>query len=256
MSTTVIVAAIAIGLFILVAIAITIQTIDKNNKEKRRLESALKARSRNFDYMLDGFPEGFLSRDLQVLVCTCLEEVYSQLVQINPTKGYKDSLARARQRLAEYKAKKANDKTVTLTDAVQIKEIQKMLGGLYNFISKLAASKRINAKEAMIYGKQVRRLMVQTSTDVLVEPIKEAMQQGKPRLAIHYLHMANEKMSKENDDGFYNDRIAKQTSRIAELEEQATGLESSAKERKQEAAAEWDELDKPDDSWKKKAVYD
>ena len=40
-----------------------------------------------------------------------------------------------------------------------------MLSGLYNFISKLAASKRINAKEAMAYGKQVRRLMVQTSTD-------------------------------------------------------------------------------------------
>ncbi len=256
MSTTFIVIAIGIGLFILVAVAITIQTIDKNNKEKRRMESALKARSRNFDYMLEGFPEGFLSRDLQVLVCTCLEEVFYQLVQINPNKEYKNKLARAQERLAECKAKQANATSVTLSDAAQIKEIQKMLGGLYNFISKLAASKRINAKEAMAYGKQVRRLMVQTSTDVLIEPIQEAMQQGKPRLAIHYLHMANEKMKKENDDGFYNDRIAKQTARISELEEQANSLESSAKERKQEAAAEWDELDKPDDSWKKKAVYD
>jgi hypothetical protein len=256
MSTTIIVACIAIGLFILVAVAITVQTIDKNNKEKRRLEGALKSRARTFEYILDGCPVGFLSRDLQVLVCTCLEEVYSQLVQINPGKEYKNKLAKAQQQLTECKAKKPNASSVTLTDTVQIKEIQKMLGGLYNFISKLAASKRLNAKEAMIYGKQVRRLMVQTSTDVLVEPIKEAMAQGKPRLAIHYLHMANEKMKKENDDGFYSDRIAKQAARITELEDQANGLESSAKERKQEAAAEWDELEKPDDSWKKKAVYD
>ena len=257
MSTTVIVAIIAIGLFILVTVAITLQTIDKNNKERRRRESALLARSRNFEYMLEGFPEGFLNRVLQILVCNCLEEVFSQLVQINSkSKVYRTKLAKAQQRLANYKAKPATNTTVTLTDTVQIKEIQKMLSSLYNFISKLANNKRINGKEAKIYGKQVRRLMVQTSTDILVEPIKGALTKGKPRLAIHYLHMANEKMKKENDDGFYNDRINKQTARIAELEQQATGMEASAKGRRAEADAEWDELDKPDDTWKKKALYD
>ncbi|MCP3906416.1 MAG: hypothetical protein GY712_00130 [Oceanicoccus sp.] len=256
MSATAVVVAIGVGLFILVAVAITIQTIDRNNKEKRRLEIALNTRSRNFGYMLDGFPEGFLSRDLQVLVCTCLVEVFSQLVQINPTEDYKSKLASARERLAQCRGKTAANATITLTDVAQIQEIQKMLKGLYNFISKLAASQRISGKEAMIYGKQVRRLMVQTSTDALAGPIQEAIHQDKPRLAIHYLHMTNEKMKNENDDGFYSDRIAIHDARISELEQQASSLETSAKESKKEAAAAWDELDKPDDSWKKKAIYD
>lgn len=257
MSTAVIVGIIIGGLAILVAVAVTLQTIDKNNKEKRRLEAALKSRARNFDYMLSGFPEGFLNRDLQVLVCNCLEEVYSQLAQIDPrNKEYNNKLSKAQTQLAECKAKPADNSTVTLTDTAQIKEVQKMLGGLYNFISKLAASKRLNTKEAKVYGKQVRRLMVQTSTDVLIEPIKDALQLGKYRLAIHYLHMAVDKMNKENEDGFYSDRVNKHLLRIAELEQQASSTETGNTDATAESAAEWEEINKPDDSWKKKAVYD
>ncbi|WP_101759403.1 hypothetical protein [Oceanicoccus sp. KOV_DT_Chl] len=257
MSTTVIVGIITIGLFILVTLAITMQTIDKNNKEKRRLEAALNSRSRNFDYMLDGFPEGFLSRDLQVLVCNCLVEVYSQLYQINSkNKDYKDKLDKANMRMAECKQKPANAPSVTLSDPEQIKEVQKMLTSLFNFIAKLAASGRVNSKEAKIYGQQVRRLIVQTSVDALAEPIQNAIKQSKPRLAIHYLHMIIEKMKKENNDGFYTDRINQYTAKIAELEVQATKVDAKEDPNRAAADAEWDELNKPDDTWKKKAVYD
>lgn len=257
MSTAVIVGIIIGGLAILVAVAVTLQTVDKNNKEKRRLEAALKSRARNFDYLLNGFPEGFLNRDLQVLVCNCLLEVYSQLAQLDPrNKDYAKQLSKAQMQLAEYKAKPANNSSVTLTETVQIKEVQKMLAGLYNFIAKLAASKRINTKEAKIYGKQVRRLIVQTSTDALIEPIKDALQLHKYRLAIHYLHMAVDKMKKENDDGFYSERINKHLLRIEELETQADTKEESTKAAQQKNAAEWEELEKPDESWKKKSLYD
>jgi predicted RND superfamily exporter protein len=257
MSTAVIVGIIISGLAILVAIAVTIQSIDKNNKEKRRLEAALKSRSRNFDYMLNGFPEGFLNRDLQVLVCNCLAEVYSQLAQIDSrNKDYSNKLSKAQMQLAEYKARPANNSSVTLTDITQIKEVQKMLGGLYNFIAKLAASKRITTKEAKIYGKQVRRLIVQTSTDALINPINDALQMHKFRLAIHYSHMAVDKMKKENDDGFYTDRINKYLLRIDELETQATSNEEEAETEKQKIAGDWEDIEKPDDSWKKNAVYD
>ena len=90
MSTAVVIGIIAIGLFVLVAIAITMQTVEKNGKEKRRLESSLNTRARNFQYMLEGFPKGFLSRDLQVLVCKCLLEVYQQLSRVNPKNSCSD----------------------------------------------------------------------------------------------------------------------------------------------------------------------
>ena len=257
MSTAVIAGIIIVGLAVLVAIAIATQTIEKTNKEKRRLESALNARARNFEYMLSGFPEGFLNKDLKILVCNCLEEVFSQLVRIKPkNKDYRNSLSEAQQQLTNFSALPASTSAVTLTDPAQIKEVQNMLSGLYSFIAKLAASKRINTEEAKIYGKQIRRLMLQTSVDAFIEPIREALNKGKHRLAIHYLHMANDKMKKENDDGFYNERIDKQTARIKELEQQASEIDGSTEATAEPDSDEWDELQKPDNSWKKKALYD
>ncbi|MGK0499247.1 MAG: hypothetical protein ACJAYG_000881 [Oceanicoccus sp.] len=257
MSTTLIVGILAIGLLILVAVAVTLQTIEKNAKDKRRIESALKSRSRNFEYMLEGFPEGFLNRDLLILVCNCLLEVFSQLSKINPkNKEYQSKYQNAASRLEQNRAKPAIAGTTKLTDTKQIKEVQKMLTGLYNFISKLAGSKRISAQEAQIYAKQVRRLMVQTASDALTQPIKDALQQTKPRLAIHYLNMLNEKMTKENNDGFYSEQINHQSQQIAELEHQASNIDASVENNRDEANTQTDEWNKPDDSWKKNALYD
>lgn len=257
MSTAVIIGIVAIGLFVLVAIAVTMQTIEKNNKEKRRLESSLNSRARNFQYMLEGFPKGFLSRDLQVLVCKCLIEVYEQLVQISPRNNdYRDKLQRSATQQKEFQARPANASSITLTDTVQIKDIQKLLTSLHNFVVKLMESKRINGAEAKVYSQQIKRLMVQTSTDSLALGINEAIKSGKPPLAIHYMQTSIDKMQKENADGFFSKRIALYQQRINDMNSEAhTTVDQATKQRK-ETDAEWDEASKPDDSWKKKAIYD
>ncbi len=257
MSTAAIMGIVAIGLFVLVAIAVTMQTIEKSNKEKRRLEGSLNTRSRNFHYMLEGFPKGFLSRDLQVLVCKCLVEVYQQLVQVDPNnQDYSNKLKRANTQLKEFSAKPNTSGSITLTDNAQIKDVRKLLTSLHNFIAKLLESKRINGAEAKAYSHQIRRLMVQTSTDSLAQAINEALQAGKFKLAIHHLQTSIEKMQKENADGFYSDRIAKNQQQINELTNKAEASANQAQQRRAEADAEWDELNKPDDTWKKKALYD
>ena len=257
MNTLVIVGIVAIGLFALVAIAVTMQTIEKNKKEKRRRESALTTRSRNFQYMLDGFPEGFLSRDLQVLVCKSLLEIYDQLLQIDSKNtNYLGRQELIQKQLEQYKNKAAASATVTLTDAAQIKDIQKLLTSLHDFISKLLGNKRINSAEAKAYSQQIRRLMIQTSTDGLAQAINDAMQKGKLKLASHYLQMTIDKMQKENGDGYYNDRIASHQLRLNNLTQDTQSHDADAKQRRNDADEEWDKANKPDDSWKKKAVYD
>jgi hypothetical protein len=257
MSTVVIVALVAISLFVLVSIAVTMQTIEKNNKEKRRVESGLASRARNFQYMLEGFPKGFLSRDLQILVCKCLLDVYEQLVRLNSKKKeYKQDLARTQQKMQEFTALPARSDSITLTNTAQIKDIQKLLTSLHTFIAKLMESKRINAAEAKIYSQQIRRLMVQTSADGLTQAINEALQAGKERLALHHMRTAVDKMQKENADGFFSDRIAQYQQRIQATDTAAQKVEEESKKRRSEADAEWEEINKPDDSWKKKAIYD
>lgn len=258
MSTAVIVGIVIVGLFILVAIAVTMQTIEKNNKEKRRLETALNSRAKNFQYMLDHFPEGFLGRDLQVLVCKCLLEVYEQLRGLDSSnKTYSKLTDQTKARLEQCKSKGAGSNAAPLTDAQQIKDIQELLSSLFNFIAKLAASKRVSAKEAQVYSLQIRRLTVKASVDGLKHIIAGAIQGGKHRLAIHNLQMCVDKMKKENNDQFYNAEIAECQAKATELQNELDQQSPAPKKAEtDESADEWDKVSKEDETWKKKAIYD
>lgn len=236
------------SLAVLIGVGILLQTIDNKKKENHQREATLNVRVRNFDYMLNGFPEGFLHPQLKILVCHCLIEVFSQLNKIDPgNKNYADKLVTAQQRLTEFSAKPGKPASVTLSDRAQIREVQKMLSSLHNFVSKLAASKRIKPVDANHYRKLLQRLLLQTTLDELINPIAEAVDQNNKPLAIHYLQVGRDKMQQENEDGFYNDSINKHNSRIEALMQQTPTQET---DKQQEGLA------KADDSWKKKSIYD
>ncbi len=257
MSTSVIVALIAAGLFILVSFAVIMQSIEKNKQEKRLLESSLLARARNFQHLLEGFPDGFLGRDLQLLVCKCLLDVYQQLGQLRPNSSeYKKFQAVYAERIEQQKNSSSNNPRVSLSNQQQIREVQKLLTTLHSFIAKLVTAKSISNAEAVAYSKQVKRLMAQTTIDGLVSAINEAFKENKEKLALHHMKNAVTKMSELNGDGSYSNHINEFNERIASLEQELDVQDKASKQRRKEADEEWDELNKPDDSWKKKAIYD
>lgn len=257
MSTPLIIGLLAGGLFILIAIAVALQGIEKRRKERRLMESALNSRARNFQHLLDGFPQGFLSRDLQVLVCKCLADAYEKLVQLDPKNStYRRQQGLNEERLAQFKEKPAGQRTVNLSDLAQIREVQKLLGSLHKFIASLMETKRISAQEAKAYSQQIRGLILQTTLDALNLQIAEALAESKHRLAIHHMQSAIDKLTRANGGGQHGAQINAFKQQIAELEEKAKHEEEASMARREEADKEWEDLDKPDDSWKKKALYD
>ena len=254
MSTALIVGILAGSLFILVTFAITLQSIEKNRKEKRRLESALNARARNFQYLLDGFPQGFLSRDLQVLVCKCLADVYEQLVRTVPgNSSYKKQLDLNAERLKLFLEKPETSQSVPLGNQAQIIEVQKLLKNLHKFIATLLEAKRISAPEAKSYSQQIKRLMIQTTIESIDQQISDAIVADKPRLALHHINTAIEKLSRENTGGQYSAKISDLEQQLAEVQQKVSATSVAMKE---ESEKEWEELGKDDESWKKKAIYD
>lgn len=263
MSTEFIVAIIGISLLALVAIALTMQSLEKNKKEKKRLLALLNAKVRNFEYMLNNFPEGFLGRDLQILVCKSLQEVFHQLGNVNPRdKSNATNSKQLEQKINVLANQTAKGKTVTLTDKQQIVEIQKLLKHLYNFIAKLTSSKRITSKDSQVYAAQIRKLMLQTTTDSLNQAISDAIKTGKFPLALHNLKMAIEKLTKENQGGVYNEKIAHYEQQIADISALNVSTDDRVDrvdrvdQRKSNDDKEWDAMNKPDDTWKKNAIYD
>lgn len=257
MSTEFIIAIIGISLLALVAIALTMQSLEKNKKEKKRLLGLLSSRVRNFEYMLNNFPEGFLGRDLQILVCKSLQEVYHQLGNVSPRdKSNTTNIKQLEQKINVLANQPAKAKTVTLTDKQQIVEIQKLLKHLYNFIAKLTSSKRITNSDSQLYAEQIRKLMLQTTTDSLNQAISDAIKTGKFPLALHNLKMAIEKLTKENEGGLYSEKIAYYEKQIADISALNVSKSDPVDRQKTDDDKEWEEMNKPDDTWKKNAIYD
>lgn len=257
MSTTTIIVAISICLFLLVAVTFILQQIEKNNREKKQAVAAMRTRARSFQQLLSGFPDGFLGRELRLLVCQCLNDTFEQLIRLEPRnpehRQEQEQLAALRQQLQALPDQPAGSQP--LLDPAQIQQVQKLLNSLLNVVNHLAQAKRLLPAEAAEYSRQIQQLTIRSVLDGHLGAARQAQQAGKPRLAAHYYRLAVEKMTKSNAGGSYTNQIASCQQRIAELEAAADSEPEPAAEAGPADEA-WKEFDQDRDAWKKKSVYD
>ncbi len=253
MSTTAIVIAVLVCVFILITVAITLQQMEKNTDEKNALIATLKTQTRNFQHLLDGFPEGLLGRDLKLLVCQCIAEGLQQLTQLdrkNPqyTQMHQQLQSKITQLQAQGNAQTAYQ---PLTNPAQIQEVQKLLNNLINVIQRLHQNKRLNAAQAQSYGKQVQSLATRIALDSNLAAAQTALQGGKARLAQHHYGIAIEKMKKDNAEGQFTAQIAACQQRIADLEKMA-----SAQPAQDALGDDWKSVSAAKEEPLKKRIYD
>lgn len=253
MSTTAIIIAVLACVFVLIAVTFTLQQIEKNNNAKSALIASLKTQTRNFQFMLEGFPEGLLSRDLKLLVCQCIAESLEQLLRLdrkNPQHAQMHQ--QLQEKIAQLQAQTAAAVAYQpLTNPAQIQEVQKLLNSLYNVVQRLHQNKRLSAAQANALGGQVQRLVTRIALDANLAAAQQALQNGKPRLAQHHYGIAIEKMSKDNADGQFTAQIAAYQQRHAELEQVASSQVASGP-----LSDEWKSVGAQTEQPLKKSVYD
>jgi hypothetical protein len=223
MATSTIVIGVLLCLFILIAVTFTLQQIEKNNREKSALIAALKGQVRNFQFMLEGFPEGLLNRDLKLLVCQCIAENLDQLLRLERNNSeYQQLQQQLNAKIAQLNTQPANSSQYQpLTDPAQIQDVQKLLHSLFNVIQRLYQNKRLNTAQTNSYSSQVQRLATRIALDANLAAAQAALQNGKPRLAVHHYKVVIDKMSKDNADGAFTEQIAMLQQRCAQLDTQA-----------------------------------
>ncbi|MFT3931414.1 MAG: hypothetical protein QM709_14080 [Spongiibacteraceae bacterium] len=253
MSTTAILIAVLVCVFVLIAVAVTLQQMEKSASEKNALIASLKTQTRNFQHLLEGFPEGLLSRDLKLLVCQCIAEGLDQLARLdrkNPQYG--QSLKQLQEKIAQLQNQSAAQTAYQpLTNPAQIQEVQKLLSSLFNVVQRLYQNKRLNAAQADSYGKQVQRLATRIALDSSLAAAQVALQNGKPRLAQHHYGIAVDKMKKDNADGQFTAQIAACEKRLIDLEKIA-----SAQPAESELGNDWKTVRAEKEAPLKKNVYD
>jgi hypothetical protein len=257
MATSTIVIAVFICLFILVAVTFTLQQIEKSNAEKSALIAALKTQTRNFQQLLDGFPDGFLNRDLKLLVCQCIAESLEQLLRVDRSNPQHQQLQRQMtERTAQLQAQPADQgQYQNLNNPAQMQEVQKLLNNLFNVVQRLYQNKRINVAQAETYSAQIQRLVTRVALDAHLNAAQQAMGERKLRLAIHHYGQAVDKMSKDNTDGLFTTQIATYQQRMQELDV----LDQQLQKQQQATSAnsaEWKNHEQKDDAALKKNVYD
>lgn len=262
MSSVNVIATLIVLLCALVCYAFLSQTIQRKREQRKRLLASLKSRSRTFKFMLNGFPTGFLTKELTLLVQRSLVDVSEQLNRLEPRDTvHKQDLAAATNALANTQRQPAkHNGKVTLQTPQQVKEVKMCLEELYRFIHNIEAKGKLAKSQADHYRKQVKQLVLQITIDSYMMQARAAKSDDKLKLAIHFLSTSLDLMIK-NRAGF-EDTIKVVRAEIAELrgtlektENKPISRQAAAHE--EEIASEWAKYDEKESTWgKKKNVYD
>jgi len=264
MSTVAVIVGIVILLAALVSYAFISQTLQQKREQRKRLLAALKAQARSFKFMLDGCPDGFLTKELKVIVLKSLVDASEQLLAL--TQGekttYSQDIQTYNSMLSEALRSPPTKHSVQLESAQQIKEVKMSLESLHKFVFKQEEQKKLNRSQADSHRSQIKQLVLQVSVDGYILHGKQAAQNDKTKLAVHYFDLAIKLLVREGKAGAFDNRIAQLKQVHSELmeklsEEEAVELPMEDPETQADLDEEWDKYSTDsEDIWKKKNVYD
>lgn len=256
MSSTAIIALIVGILVILVAYAFISQTLERKRKQRQRLLTALRLRCKDFKFMVSGFPDGFLPKDLHILVYQCLVETCGRLCELEPgDKSHQDDLALFTQQLSEARQRPGNSpKRKALTSPAQVKEVTTLLQVLHNFIAQQQQRGLINDLQAQQHASQIKQLTVQITVDSHLLSARHALNHQKHRLAIHFYTLAKKLLAKESGEVNYQKQILQLNGAIAKLE-QLLAEQPASETQPVQGSSEWAEFEK-ESAWQRKTLYD
>jgi len=237
------------------------QSIEKKRVQKQRILMTLKTKHRNLAHLINGFPPNFLTADLLSLIYRALIDTSEQLSKIEPKEQrHLDDITLFTNQLNSLPKNNVAQRP-RIDNPQQMKDIRQHLQELQHFLVQQETLKVINKIQFGAYTDQAKRLSLQMSVDAYLYHGKQAQQNGKLRLAIHFFTLAKKLLTAENATRAYDKQIAQLDGVIGKLEEkaQATGeitdpAQNSAASTP--ASKEWENFSPPDEDWKKKPIYD
>lgn len=258
MSTVNIIAAIIILLAGLVCYALIYQTSKQKKQNKERLLIALLKRARNFKTILDALPKGFLPPELMLLLQKSLQEIYTQLTNIDPQNTtHRGNLEAITQQMAQAAL---NPNQPTTCDPTQFKEIKACLEELYKFIFRLEDRRKIARTQGDAYRGMIQQLIFRLTIDSYLTHAMAAEANSKSRLALHYYQLALNIIKKEGPQSPSIDKLPEIEGKITlltqALETESQMASNASPESAGELPDEWDSFEEGQSEWKKKQVYD
>lgn len=255
MSPVLIVGLVIAGLFILIAIGVINQIVEKNNLEKARLRAELSDRMRRCANLSDNFPGQMMTPALKLLLTRLELHLGERLLPLSKSNAAVnarvDTLRSAAAKGDEIPVQNAPIKVMT---EAQAKEIRLLMEDLHAQIIWANKQNQLDATDAKRWIQQIQRMMVTLHIEYFANVGQQALQQGSAHKARLAFERGIQHIRKQANAADYKPQLEQLEASYA----YANNLEQTQQQPKLDEPSELAEglksLESEDD-WKKNNIY-
>ena len=241
------------GLIILVCIGFISHSLERNRLEKARQTAELTARIKVSRQATGALPGQFLPAELGTLMLQIEISLLERLQRMAKSQDVQQRLDQARAALAEGQV--PSNPPVVLDSEARGKEARLQLENLFKQLQQAEHDGLIDNATLKQWGTHVRRSLITANLETFNATAKQAMSQGKPRVAKLQYERAIAFITKLN-----NPSLAKHLEQYKQLLKRAEAAEIAQNKADEGQPSELNaglaEMESADELWQKKAVYD
>jgi len=243
------------GLFVLIAIGVINQIVEKNNLEKARTRAELGDRMRRCANLSDSFPGQMMTPALKLLLARLELHLGERLVPLDKKNAVLDARVTAlRNAVAKGDEIAVENSPVKVVTENQAKEIRLLMEDLHAQIVWANKQNLLDATAAKRWAQQIQRMMVLLHVEYFTNIGQQALQQGSAHKARLAYERGIQHIRKQPNPQDYQSQLAKLEERYA----YANKLEQTQQQPKLDEPSELAEGLKSfesEDDWKKNNIY-
>lgn len=255
MSPVLIAGLVIAGLFVLIAIGVINQIVEKNNLEKARTRAELGDRMRRCANLSDSFPGQMMTPALKLLLSRLELHLGERLVPLEKNNAVLEArVATLRGAVAKGDEIGVENAPVKVMNENQAKEIRLLMEDLHAQIIWAHKQNLLDASAAKRWVQQIQRMMVLLHVEYFTNMGQQALQQGSAHKARLAYERGLQHLRKQPNPQDYKSQLAK----LEESYAYANKLEQTQQQPKLDEPSELAEGLKSfesEEDWKKNNIY-
>lgn len=255
MSPVLITGLVVAGLFILIAIGVINQIVEKNSLEKARIRAELSDRMRRCANLSEGFPGQMMTPELKLLLSRLELALGEQLLPLDKKNSTVESRVVAlRSAVAKGEAIPVENAPVKVVTEAQAKEIRLLLEDLHALIVWANKQNQLDATAAKRWVRQIQQMMVMLHVEYFSNVGQLALQQGSAHKARLAFERGLQYIRKQANPAEYQAQLAKLEASYTHANKLEQTQQQPQLDEPSELAEGLKSLESEDD-WKKNNIY-
>lgn len=255
MSPMLIAALVAGGLVLLVCIGFLSQALERARLERARKLAELQGRLRQCSNLSASLPGQFMSPELKTQLLQIEAQLLVRLVKLNSKNAqFAEQLTAVQQQLAKSEQRISNP-PLAISNEAAAQSAQHQLSDLQLLLEQSRRDGILDDAAFRHWAKELNQHLYQTTLALYQSIADEAMQTGKPRVAKLQYERAIAYLSKQTHADSASQLVVFRQL-LANAEQTALHMELASGNGTNELSAGVQALEKDDEAWKKKALYD